>query len=236
MSLQGVVFYYSDHGECRRIAEYMAGRCGFDCLDLTALPRGFSCKDLQVAVTVYPIYCQSLPRAVKDFLSSLRAERHVLIAAYGRMSFGNALWEANRLVEGRVIAAAYLPVAHLYRKDDAPFGDFAVLEPLERKIFDRCADVISIPKYRKHLFAALFPAWRSRIGVSLKRGAECHLCDLCSNICPNHAIECGKINHRCERCLRCVSICPRGALHVHVTFPLRMYLKKAKRTSVLIFT
>lgn len=44
----------------------------------------------------------------------------------------------------------------------------------------------------------------------------CVLCGLCNKICPNNAIDKGKINwDNCEFCSACVNICPTHAISIH---------------------
>ena len=50
------------------------------------------------AIVVFPVYCQNIPKPVKQFLKRMRANYVVLIATYGKISYGNALQEAQKLV------------------------------------------------------------------------------------------------------------------------------------------
>ena len=64
------VLYYSNTGESKRIAEYLADKTGFDIFDITKTTQ----CEFASAVIVFPVYCQNVPAAVNDFLQKLRAE------------------------------------------------------------------------------------------------------------------------------------------------------------------
>lgn len=231
--IMDAVFYYSNSGESRRIAEFMAKECGFPIFDIT--DSNFIVPPCRLAISVFPVYCQAMPPAVKKFLKNLSADRHILMATYGKMSFGNVLYDAQKCLDTPVVAAAYLPTAHTYRTTDTPFSNFDALLPILQIAKSKHAPPIVIPKYPKNPLASVLPAWRSRMGLYLLKKSSCTKCNLCAAVCPLHAIEYGKPNRRCIRCLRCVKACPQKALYTCQSLFLRLYLKREKEAPLYIF-
>lgn len=185
---------------------------GFD--SQATLPDG-------TAVVVFPVYCQNIPAPVMGFLTNLRAKYIVLIATYGKISYGNVLFEAQKLVNGEIIAGAYIPMGHSFLDGDCDF-DKEKLLPLADRI--RTPRPVRLPRTRKNPLANLFPALRSQIGVKLTKTDRCHNCGLCDRVCPMGAIQNGKPGPNCIRCLRCVTHCPQKALQTQNSPVLQKYL------------
>ena len=218
------VFCFTGSGHSLRVAEYIAEKLNSSvCMIDSKKPA--SAEELQSAVVVFPVYCQNIPKPVKRFLTNLKAENIVLIASYGKISWGNVLAEAEKLVNGSVIAGACVPIGHTFLNGTADF-DKAALEPLFERI--ESPREAKIPVKRKNIFADFLPAWRSRVSVKIIRADSCTLCDLCGRSCPMSAIKNGITNEKCIRCLRCVSICPQKALSFKNSFVLRRYLTKQR--------
>lgn len=226
------VIYYSNTGESKRIADYVAEQTGFCLVDLTTTSKYV----YDTAVVVFPVYCQNVPEAVDEFLKKLQAEHAALIATYGKMSYGNVLNEIQRKYRFDIIAAAYVPTKHAYLNEPI-FNGFDRLAPLVNKLSDgeKRPTTVEIPKSNKNPFANLAPLWRSRQGVKITRNDRCNGCGQCAKICPEHAIENGETNRNCIRCARCVTNCPQGALSLKLTYPMRRYLKKHKKDELIIY-
>lgn len=223
------VLYYSNSGESKRIAEYLADKTGFALIDINAADS----LQYERALLVFPVYCQNVPQAVKEFLRKLKTEYLALIATYGRASYGNVLNEVQREHRHRIIAAAYLPTKHSY-VDEERFDEFDRLAPFIEKL-DGDGE-ITIPRSRKNPFASFAPEWRSRLGVKIVKNARCTDCGTCNGICPQNAIKYGKPNGKCIRCGKCVVSCPQGALTLKTSRPMRAYLNKRKRDELVIYT
>lgn len=223
------IYYFSASGHSRAVAEYFGERMR---LPINDIAHNASNEELNTAIFVFPVYCQNIPSSVKVFLRSLCAKNIALIATYGGISHGNVLWEASKLTSSRVIAAAYIPIGHTYLCGSDDFEREA-LEP----IFDRLKDSqkVTLKKESKHIFANVFPAWRSRMGVKITRSDKCNECDACGKRCPMGAISKGIVNKKCIRCLGCVNKCPMGALTFTLRPLMRTYLKKNSRTEVEIY-
>ena len=103
----------------------------------------------------------------------------MLIATYGGISYGNVLYEAQKIVQGEVIAGAYIPIGHTFLNGDYEF-DKEYLLPITERI--KTPQKVHIPKTRKNPLANNFPALRSRIGVKLTREKQCNNCGFLSYI------------------------------------------------------
>lgn len=211
------VFCFSAAGHSRAVAAYFADWFGVPVRELNHL------TPCDTAVVVFPVYCENVPEPVRVFLSRLVAENVVLIATYGKMCHGNVLADAAKMVHGRIIAGAYVPTGHTYLSEGTEFHS----DGLE-VIFDRIAhpQPAVFPHQRKHFWADLFPAWRSRIGVKLIRNESCNGCGLCRQNCPFRT---------CNRCLRCIVQCPQGALSFRLHPMMRRYLAHPKEDRLKIF-
>ena len=223
------VFYFSATGRTLELARYFAQRLGADPVDMLLSP---SSSRNETAMVVFPVYCQEIPPPVRAFLCRLEAERVVLIAAYGRMSWGSVITDGAKLVSGTVIAAACVPIGHTYLGQPADF-DPEPLEPIFRRIAQPAAARLRGGK--RNLFSRIAPALRSRIGVKLLRSDSCAECGLCTAQCPMGTMAGGRPGSSCIRCLRCVSICPYKALSFRLTMPVRLYLGKKRMTDTVLF-
>lgn len=226
------VLYYSNAGECKRIAEYLADKTGFALIELNAADK----LQYELALLVFPVYCQNVPQAVKEFLRKLKTEYLALIAMYGRASYGNVLNEIQHKYNHSIIAAAYVPTKHAY-VDEERFNEFDKLDPIADKLNDvrKHPTTVQIPKSSKNPFANFAPAWRSRQGVKIVRGEQCNGCGTCNSICPLNAVNCGKTNNKCIRCMKCVVNCPNKALTLKLSQAMRAYLNKRKRDELVIY-
>lgn len=223
------VVFYSNTGQSRLVAEYFAKQLSFPLESI----ENVRTVDFQDLVLVFPVYCQNVPQAVKDFLKGISAQSLTLIATYGKMCCGNVLFEIQKRYKIRIVAGAYVPTKHSYIEADSGFEDFEKLAPLVEKI--KHPSEIELPRLYKNPLADLFPIFRSRLGLTVKRTPLCNGCEHCSRICPQDAIRCGITNKKCIRCLRCVESCPRKALRIKLGLPLRLYLKKQKSDRLVIY-
>ena len=234
------VFYFSCGGHSRAVADFLARELGTEALSFGSAPPSVprpqgGAQEVPCAgcaVVVFPVYCQSLPAPVRAFLCALRSPAAALVAVYGGVSHGRALFEAQRLYRGRVVAGAYVPTGHTFLGEGDGF-DAEALRPLVSRLREAAAGApaaaVRIPRSRKNPFAGFAPAWRSRVGVRLLRSDSCDGCDLCGRICPVGAMRRGEAGRKCIRCLRCLHICPKGALSFSLRPVLRRYLARFKK-------
>ncbi len=224
------VVYYSNTGQSRAVAKYLAERLDYLAVDMEA------CRiaRFEILVLVFPVYCQNLPPSVRRFLERITADYLIPVATYGKMCYGNVLWEIQRTYTRNTVAAgAYVPTKHTYLPDDPPFDEHHLLDPLIDKVKNPAP--IDLPATYKNPFADLLPALRSRLGVSLRRTDACDGCGRCTARCPQRAIKAGVTNRKCIRCLRCVTECPKKALTAKIRFPLKLYLRKKKMTETVVY-
>ena len=223
------VYYFSCSGRSRKIAEFFSE---FSVTGAIEIENGLIPVEKEAAVVVFPVYCQSIPKAVKNFLSRLKSEWVILVATYGGIRHGNVLYEAAKIFEGKVAGGAYVPMSHSYLGGDLEFDRNALL-PLIHKLEN--PQEATIEKHGKNLFAGFFPALRSRMGVKLIKGDGCNGCGRCERICPEEAIRNGKTGNRCNRCLKCVYECPNGARHFKLRGAMKKYLSVPKENTVKIY-
>ena len=226
--MKNVVIYYSNTGESKRIADYLARKLNFEPIDLDGDPP----FEFENAVLVFPVYCQDVPRAVNKYLKRLSVQNLAIVATYGKMSCGNVIYEIAKKHTFRVIAAAYVPTKHSYM-NEAPFCDFSRLDAIADK-FER-KTTVSIPKLRKTPFANWLKDTRSRLGTKIVKTDTCTACKTCEKACSLHAIKCGKPNGKCIRCMKCVAVCPQKALQIKLHPVMAGYLKKPKQTEFILY-
>ena len=225
-----VVYCFSGTGRSRVVADRLAAELG---AEVTAAEKARPEEDSQadVAVAVFPVYCQNIPKQMKRLLTCLGTKKVAVVATYGKISPGNTLWEATRRIErngGRVIAAQAVPIGHTFLSEEAdPPSEMirCVIDEIRR------GETVHPKRGRKHPLADLFPALRSRLGVSLRRSATCTRCGRCTQVCPMGAMKASRPDHRCVRCLRCVTVCPQHALTAVPRGMLRRYLKRYRSRS-----
>ena len=225
--------YFSCTGHGKAVAEILSARLGFMLKELNLRAQdGIPDGGYSTAVVVFPVHCQSYPAVLKKFFKELKAERVALIAVYGKADAGNAVFEAAKLISGKVVAAAYIPVGHSYLNDG--YTPAELPEKLIEKILN--PRPVAVPKRRKTPFAGFLPSLRSRLLVRIKRTEKCVNCNKCGENCPMGAIKNGRINAKCARCLKCVANCPEGALKVKKARILTRYLEKANRNEIILYT
>lgn len=221
------VIYYSNTGQSKAIAAYLAARLDYPLVDIWEAGNTY-----HTLVLVFPVHCQRLPGAVRGFLKRVKAVQLVPIATYGRMCHGNVLQQLQKRYDFSISAAAYVPTKHSYL-NEPPFSDYAALRPLLEKISQ--PQEISIPKSGRNILSGFFPGLRSRMGVRLIKNARCNGCGACEKQCRQQALRRGKWNRHCIRCLHCAAVCPAGAVDVRLTQPMRWYLAKKKQDDLVLY-
>ena len=223
------VYYFSGSGHSFAVAEYFCQQ--LKC-EIAEINEKSAITSTETAVVVFPVYCQNIPKPVKKFLQKITSKYIVLIATYGKISYGNTLYEAQKIVGGEVIAGAYIPIGHTFLNGDYSF-DTAVLSPITERI--KSPRRAHIPKTHKNLLSNIFPAFRSRMGVKIIKDKGCNNCGICENNCPIGAFKSGKINSKCIRCLRCVTNCPQHALQYKNIWILNKYLKSHFKEEFVLY-
>ncbi len=214
------VIYYSNAGECQRIAQHLANSLAYPLWDILQLEN----QDFEKLVIVFPVYSQNIPPMLLPIFRRLRAKQVVLLAAYGKMATGNVLQACQKKFHWPIVAAAYIPTKHCYLPSDMPFSQFSRLDFVRDAL--ESPRLISIPRRFQNPLANFLPGTRARLGVRLVKGKNCNHCGLCTALCPNT---------KCLRCLKCVQLCPRGALSFRLNVFMKLYLRKHKKTSLIIY-
>lgn len=223
------VVFYSNTGESKAVAAYFADQLKYPLADIETTRA----QNYQNLVLVFPVHCQSIPDIVKAFLTKVSVKNLTVLATYGKMCCGNALYEIQKQYQKNIVAGAYLPTKHAYVEDDDSFCDFDKLLPIVQKI--KAPSLVQLPKLYKNPLADLFPKLRSRLGLKIQKSERCNACNACAVQCSFHAIKSGTTNNRCIRCMRCVDRCPRHALCVKIGLPLKLYLRRKKATEPIIY-
>lgn len=221
------IYCFSGSGHSLAVAEALA-----QLLDCEICPIEYNTVAEDTAVVVFPVYCQNIPKPVKVFLGQFSAKYIVLIATYGKISYGNVLCEAQKLLQGQVIAGAYIPMGHSFLSGDHAFETKHLL-PIIQRIQE--PKPVVIPKTPKNPLSNVFPAFRSRMGVKITKTGHCNGCGQCERSCPMGAIREGHIHRACIRCLRCVTNCPTKALQYKNSRIMDKYLKRFRKEEYVLY-
>lgn len=222
------VRYFSGSGHCAHIARVCAKALG---THAQSMKEGARCEE--TLLFIFPVYGERMPPPAKNFVKNCRAKYAAFIAVYGGMSYGRALWDAQKRFAGTVVGAAYLPAEHSLIGDGfrAPTE---LLAPLLAKLKAENFSEVHIPRTRRHPLS-FAPALRSRIGVRLVRDERCTKCGGCDAVCPMHAMHKGAADQRCIRCLACIAACRQNALSFRLHPLLARYLAVRKRNETVLF-
>ena len=221
------IYCFSGSGHSLAVAKELS-----QMLDCEIRPIDNKTATEDTAAVVFPVYCQNIPKPVKRFLKGLEAKHVALIATYGKISYGTVLYEAQKLLQGQVIAGAYIPIGHTFLDGNCEF-DAAQLLPIAERI--KAPRQAVIPKTAKNPLANIFPGLRSRIGVKIQKRDNCFNCGLCERSCPVGAIRDGRIHSQCIRCLRCVTNCPQKALQYKNSRILDAYLNSYRKEEYVLY-
>ncbi len=225
------VYYFTGIGHSRAVAEYLADKLKRQPYDITVGKH--EAEDTEVTVVVFPVYCESIPDAVVDFLKTVTTGFAAIVAVYGGVSPGNVLFEAQSALKRPLTAAAAVPTGHSFLSGGDTFDRVALdgfIEKVNNPAF------VAVPPMKKAFYADLFPEWRSRVGVKIKKSDTCSECGNCEENCPVGAIRRGVPFDGCIRCLRCVSTCPERALSFECRPFLRRFLERKKKTETVLYT
>lgn len=223
------VVFYSNTGQSKSVAEFFAKQLNYSLVDINK-----ACDICyQNLVLVFPVHCQNIPDVVKSFLKTSKVKFLTLIATYGKMCYGNVLYEIQKKYDKNIVAGAYVPTKHSYVDNEGGFCDFDKLMPIVQKI--KNPSEIKFPKSYKNFFANFFPKLRSRLALKIQKNTCCTNCGVCAKQCAFGAINFGKVDRKCIRCLRCVAECPNNALEFKQSFLLRLYLRKKKVNKLVVY-
>ena len=224
------VYYFTGAGHSRATAEYIAQRLGRTAEDITVGKREADAD--AVTVAVFPVYCESIPETVVQFLKTVKTGFAAIVAVYGGIRPGNALFEAQGILTRPLCAAIALPTGHSFLKEENGFDREALL-PFIEKIKEPAP--VAVPPMRRSFYADVLPEWRSRVGVKIMKSGKCSGCGVCEENCPVGTMENGAPGDGCIRCLRCVTECPEGALDFECRPFLKRFLERKKKSETFLF-
>lgn len=221
------VIYYSNTKESFNIASYISQKVSYPLIDINQL-KSYSFDSIFL---VFPIHYQNIPKEIKPIIKKIIAKKAIVLATYGKMSYGNVLYETSKILKAKIALAAYIPVKHCYTFQ-AHFSDFNKLDPIIDVINqDRIAE---IKRCKKNIFANFFPLLRHRLSIKIYKTDKCTNCGKCDSLCKS--IHNGKIsNKNCNRCLKCYFECPNKALEVKISKIMRSYLKNEKKDEFIVY-
>ena len=224
------IIFYSNTNQSKAIADLLYGELLWNKYDLNdrAHAELLSKSVFERVILVFPVYCQSIPKAVNALLMHLQAQYLTVIATYGKMCYGRVIYEIQkRYTRGKIIAAAYIPTKHSYVNEETAPPDISLLKDLIKKNISAHPSQVLIERTYKNPFSNVCRDMRSRSGIKIIIDkSKCESCKKCENECLYGAISDGKTNRKCIRCLKCVTNCPNGALTYRPRLPMRLYLKK----------
>lgn len=228
--------YFSTSGESEKVAHYYASKLNCQTIDLTpATTRknfDFS-QQFDLSIITFPVHCQNIPIPFKSVLPKIKANYFIINITYGKMSFGNCLADAAKLLRGKIIGASLIPAKHTYLDEPSHKQLYRLDDIIERIPLKQ---EIRIPHFPRHILANFFPVLRSQIGIKIIQSDRCTKCNLCTNHCPTESIVAGTIKkHKCIRCLKCIYVCPEKVLDFKVRKPLKYYLRKERENRFIIF-
>ncbi len=221
------IIYYSNTLESYNIAKYINEKTTYELLNILNL-NNFNYDSIYL---IFPIHYQSIPKIIRPLIKKINAKKAIVIATYGKISYGHVLNDVKKILDAKIVSAAYIPTKHTYIKDDLRFNDYLKIDEI---ILNMHRDEeIKIKKSFKNPLASLFPIIRHKIGVKIIKNDKCINCNKCHDICDN--IINGKTNKNCIRCLKCIDYCQYKALDFKLSFPMRLYLKKKKKNKLIIY-
>ncbi len=221
------IIYYSNTLESYNIAKYISIKTSYELINISNLNN----YDFDFIYLIFPIHYQSIPKTIKPLIKKLKAKKAIIIATYGKMSFGNVLNDVKKILNAKIVSASYIPTKHSYIKNDLRFSDFKKIDDI---ILNMNNDKeIKIKKSFKNPFANLFPILRHKIAIKIIKNNKCINCNKCHEICEN--IINGKTDNNCIRCLKCIDHCPYNALDFKLSFFMKIYLKKKKKDKFIIY-
>lgn len=223
------ILYFSGSGKSKRLAEYLAKELDFPISDIVFEMEN---SDYELALIVFPVYCQNLPDPVKNFLPKLKAKKVAFAATYGKKSFGNVIEDAVNITKSEFIGGVCIPCGHSFLSEADDF-DFASLYPFIERI--KNPEKAEVQSAKKDFYADLIPAQRTRIGIKIKQTDSCTKCGKCTDICPMGSIKYGKIGRNCIRCLRCINECPENALKFKTLWFMKAYLLPMRKNELKFY-
>lgn len=221
------VIYYSNTNESKNIATYISNKENIPLLDIKELKE----YSFEFIYFIFPVHYQSIPKEIIHLIKKIKSDKAIVIATYGKMSFGHVLYDIKKILSSKIIAGAYIPTKHAYRPDDKQFNEFNKLDEIIQ--LKARTNEITFPKTKRNPFASFFPLLRHQFSVKIIKNKNCTSCNFCNKVCKN--IKNGKPNSKCNRCLKCIYLCKNKALDFRLRPIMKSYLKKVRMKDFIVY-
>ena len=221
------IIYYSNTNESLNIAKYISDKENLPLYDINALKE----YTFDFIYLIFPIHYQSISKEFIPSIKKIKANRAIVIATYGKMSFGHVLYDIKKILKAKIIAGAYIPAKHTYLLNDKPFNDYHKLDSIIQ--LKSRTEEIRFPKTKKNILSNFLPRFRHQISVKIIKNENCNQCNRCNLVCKN--IKKGKPNNQCIRCLKCINSCPNRALEFKLSPIMNNYLKKERVNQFIVY-
>ena len=222
------IIYYSNTNESYNISKYIASKTGYDLLDINKL-NNFNYDNLFL---IFPVHYQSIPKEIRNIIKKITAKKAVVVATYGKISYGRVLYDLQKILNAKIVAGAYVPVKHTYIVDDHRFNSFGELDPIIDRINDDTE--IMFTKTKRNIFSGFMPIIRHQLSIKITKTDKCINCGKCNTLC--NYIDNGKIiSNKCNRCLKCVNECDYNGLDFKTSRFMNRYLKKKKKNEDILY-
>ncbi|MDD3123104.1 MAG: 4Fe-4S binding protein [Candidatus Izemoplasmatales bacterium] len=232
-------FVFSPGKETFKIATYFQSQIKGDFFDITDKKvRDYydETNKFDLVFLSFPVYSQNIPIPLRSFISKIHSSYFVLNITYGGFQYGNVLKEAHDLIQPSICTGySVTPVNHTYLNQDIHI-DNSLYHPIIDRVKSNEFKTISVPKYKKSIFASFLENERTKYNVSIHFDPKlCINCQKCVEVCPMYAINIEKnINKSCILCTACVKNCKTSALTYKKSYILKSYLKIKQKTKVIV--
>ncbi len=206
-----------------------------------------------------PVYCQRIPRVVKEPLSRLKGSGQpiIIISLCGGIGKGLALKQLEELVEKsgfNVVGAGAFIGTHSFssnvleiEKNRPDKEDLKLANRFGKSIIDKLKKIDSVENFNKlnikgrlTCIPRIVPQNNAKWFVHNPKvdSKKCNRCGICVDLCPTNAINKNDLSiddELCLRCFACVKSCPTGAREINYKFAwiVKLYLKIKSRRRML---
>ena len=224
-----------------------------DKIDITS----YSVRQNQVNIDQYdailfgfPVYEWRAPNVVRDWLHTLDGnnKKCSVFFTYGGVKIGAAHHDIKQILGNNgfhLISTAEFPCKHTYNfggwkmmQNRPNESDFKIAEEYIIKTYKLfCNEIngflqIEDPNISENIFHNLEKVVKKAIKPPSRKGNECSLCKICSDLCPTDSMDyvSGEADpNTCLRCFRCFINCPEKVLKIEDLYPKFLKFEKLVR-------
>lgn len=232
------IYYFSGTGNSLFVAKIIKEKLGAKAI--IPISKFSDQKELRVTADevgiVFPSYCMTAPKVVKEFLKKIKFERkdvYFYIIVTHNNQPGQSGVDANKILKNRVnyYDTVLMPGNSVIMKDwTNPIEEVNKrlencdenIDKIVENIKNRKIEFREIKESRLELFTGrindVFINKFYKIYKKFWTNDKCNSCGLCKKICPMNSIkvENKKViwNNNCEACLACYHWCPQKAVEL----------------------